>query len=171
MRGGRNRYQIPEEKASWEEASSGLGEAEVGGDDGEEECEVFETDGEGSEDDDVANILALGGESRKCKPKAVSEDGSGDGSGSGDRETSGADALAEALRPTTCEKEGMDSKIFECLYGDDGTLEDKITLVLVEKGVISSEDNNQCDDNKQCLKQEDGMSRCQNPCERLEIIL
>ena len=142
-----------------------------------------ESDGEGSGDDDVANILALGGESRKCKPKAASE-----GSGSGDDELSGADALADALGPTTCDKEGMDPKVSECLEGlegkvndlmtaimgpdgGDGTLEDKIALVLVKKGVISCEDNDQCDDNKQCLKQDDGMSRCQNPCERPEIIM
>jgi len=164
---------------------AGSGAAEDAGDDGEEECEVEETDGEGSGDDDVANILALGGESRKCKPKAASEDS---GSGSGDDELSGADALADALGPTTCDKEGMDPKVSECLEGlegkvndlmtaimgpdgGDGTLEDKIALVLVKKGVISCEDNDQCDDNKQCLKQDDGMSRCQNPCERPEIIM
>lgn len=49
-------------------------------------------------------------------------------------------------------------------------MEDQITLVLVKKGVISCENETQCDDNKQCLLQEDGMSRCQNPCERGEII-
>ncbi len=38
------------------------------------------------------------------------------------------------------------------------------------KGVISCENETQCDDNKQCLAQPDGMSRCQNPCERREII-
>merc|ERR550525_394661 len=54
--------------------------------------------------------------------------------------------------------------------GGEGTLEDKIALVLVKKGVISCEDEDQCDDNKQCLPQDDGMSRCQNPCERAEII-
>ena len=51
-----------------------------------------------------------------------------------------------------------------------GSLEDKITLVLVKKGVISCENDTQCDDNKQCLDQHDGMHRCQNPCERPEII-
>ena len=55
--------------------------------------------------------------------------------------------------------------------GGGGTLEDKITLVLVKKGVISCENETQCDDNKQCLKQPDGMSRCQDPCERPEIIM
>jgi hypothetical protein len=81
----------------------------------------------------------------------------------------------------------MDPKIAECfggletqvqdltaaIMGPDGgggTLEDKITLVLVKKGVISCENETQCDDNKQCLKQPDGMSRCQDPCERPEII-
>ena len=157
-------------------------ESEDGGED-EEECEVEETDGSGSGDDDVANILALGGENKKCKPK--SKDAESDGSG--DEELSGADALADALGPTTCDKEGMDEKVAECLGGLEnkvndlmtaimgpdgggGTLEDKITLVLVKKGVISCENETQCDDNKQCLKQPDGMSRCQNPCERPEII-
>ena len=157
-------------------------ESEDGGED-EEECEVEETDGSGSGDDDVANILALGGENKKCKPK--SKDAEADGSG--DEELSGADALADALGPTTCDKEGMDEKVAECLGGLEnkvndlmtaimgpdgggGTLEDKITLVLVKKGVISCENETQCDDNKQCLKQPDGMSRCQNPCERPEII-
>ena len=140
-----------------------------------------ETDGSGSGDDDVANILALGGENKKCKPKSK------DSEGSGEEELSGADALADALGPTTCDKEGMDEKVAECLGGLEnkvndlmtaimgpdgggGTLEDKITLVLVKKGVISCENETQCDDNKQCLKQPDGMSRCQNPCERPEII-
>ena len=157
-------------------------ESEDGGED-DEECEVEETDGSGSGDDDVANILALGGENKKCKPK--SKDAESDGSG--DEELSGADALADALGPTTCDKEGMDEKVAECLGGLEnkvndlmtaimgpdgggGTLEDKITLVLVKKGVISCENETQCDDNKQCLKQPDGMSRCQNPCERPEII-
>ena len=54
--------------------------------------------------------------------------------------------------------------------GGGGTLEDKIALVLVKKGVISCENETQCDDNKQCLKQPDGMSRCENPCERADII-
>ena len=114
----------------------------------------------------------------------MANDESGDGSGSGDEAASGADALALGL--TTCYKEGMDPK--DCLEelegkvndlmiaimgpdGGDGTLEDKITHVLVKEVVISCEDNSQCDDNKQCLKQEDGMSRCQSPCERAEIIL
>ena len=60
------------------------------------------------------------------------------------------------------------------IMGPDGgteTLEYMITIVLVKKGVVTCEDNTKCDDNKQCLKQEDGMSRCQNPCERPEIIL
>ena len=157
-------------------------ESEDGGED-EEECEVEETDGSGSGDDDVANILALGGENKKCKPKSKDADSDG----SGDEELSGADALADALGPTTCDKEGMDEKVAECLGGLEnkvndlmtaimgpdgggGTLEDKITLVLVKKGVISCENETQCDDNKQCLKQPDGMSRCQNPCERPEII-
>ena len=118
----------------------------------------------------------------------------------------------------TCDKEGMDPKVADCLSGLEakvsidwtgpeyyqtafkvgdlmtalmgpdgggGSLEDQITLVLVKKGVISCENETQCDDNKQvsylskallilchyqCLKQEDGMSRCQNPCERGEII-
>merc|ERR1719382_2162722 len=190
-----------EAEASGEEEvaeDGGSGEGEDGGDAGEEEdgeeedgedaeeeeeeCEVMETDGSGEGDDDVANILALGGEDKKCKPKASS-----DSDGSGDSDVSGADALAEALGPTTCDKEGMDPKVSECLEGlegkvndlmtaimgpegGEGTLEDKIALVLVKKGVISCEDEDQCDDNKQCLPQDDGMSRCQNPCERPEII-
>ena len=190
-----------EAEASGEEEvaeDGGSGEGEDGGDAGEEEdgdeedgedaeeeeeeCELVETDGSGEGDDDVANILALGGEDKKCKPKASS-----DSDGSGDSDVSGADALAEALGPTTCDKEGMDPKVSECLEGlegkvndlmtaimgpegGEGTLEDKITLVLVKKGVISCESEDQCDDNKQCLPQDDGMSRCQNPCERAEII-
>merc|ERR1719433_1664603 len=179
----------PEAEASGEgevAEDGGSGEDEDGGDGGEEEeeeCEVVETDGSGEGDDDVANILALGGEDKKCKPKASSDSDSG----SGDDDVSGADALAEALGPTTCDKEGMDPKVSECLEGlegkvndlmtaimgpegGEGTLEDKIALVLVKKGVISCEDEDQCDDNKQCLPQDDGMSRCQNPCERAEII-
>merc|ERR1719225_2303574 len=148
------------------------------GDEGEEECEVEETEGTGS-GDDIGDILALGGEEKKCKKKP--KDGSGD-------EPSGADALAEAVGAQTCDKEGMDPKIAECFSGLEtqvqdltaaimgpdgggGTLEDKITLVLVKKGVISCENETQCDDNKQCLKQPDGMSRCQDPCERPEIIM
>merc|ERR1712128_245763 len=161
----------PEEAAG---EASGDAEGEASGD-------AEETDGSGS-GDGIGDILALGGEEKKCKKK--SKDGSGEGSGD---ETSGADALAEAVGAQTCDKEGMDPKIAECLGGletqvsdlmtaimgpdgGDGTLEDKITLVLVKKGVISCENETQCDDNKQCLKQEDGMSRCQNPCERAEII-
>merc|ERR1719295_1359488 len=165
-------------------------EAEEGGDeDEEEECEVEETDGSGSGDDDVANILALGGESKKCKSKSKDEDDDDDSDESGSsEELSGADALADAVGATTCDKEGMDEKVAECLggledkvndlmtaimgpEGGEGTLEDKITLVLVKKGVISCENETQCDDNQQCLKQPDGMSRCQNPCERPEIIM
>ena len=99
----------------------------------------------------------------------------------------GADALAAAVGGGTCDKEGMDEKVADCLggleakvndlmtaivgpEGGNGTLEDQITLVLVKKGVISCEGEEQCDDNKQCLKQPDGMSRCQNPCERPDII-
>jgi len=150
--------------------------------DGEEDCEVEETEGSGS-GDGIGDILALGGEEKKCKKKP--KEGSGEGSG---EETSGADALAEALGAQTCDKEGMDPKIAECLGGLEtqvsdlmtaimgpdgggGTLEDKITLVLVKKGVISCENETQCDDNKQCLKQPDGMSRCQDACERPEIIM
>merc|ERR1719471_2340010 len=168
------------EEADEQGAPSGEDES-VGDDAEEEECEEVETDGEGS-GDDVASILALGGSSKKCKSKSDSDDGSGSG-----EEMSGADALADALGPTNCDKEGMDEKVSECLSGLEGkvndlmtaimgpdggggTLEDKITLVLVKKGVISCENETQCDDNKQCLKQPDGMSRCQNPCERPEII-
>merc|ERR1712198_307889 len=139
-------------------------ESDDGGDE-EEECEMEETDGSGSADDDA----------------------DGSGSGSGEDEISGADALADAIGATTCDKDGMDPKVSECLSGlegkvndlmtaimgpegGEGTLEDKITLVLVKKGVISCENEDQCDDDKQCLKQPDGMSRCQNPCERPEII-
>merc|ERR1719228_1728452 len=156
--------------------ASGDGDGDTG-DEGEEECEVEETEGSGS-GDDIGDILALGGEEKKCKKKP--KDGSGD-------EPSGADALAEAVGAQTCDKEGMDPKIAECFSGLEtqvqdltaaimgpdgggGTLEDKITLVLVKKGVISCENETQCDDNKQCLKQPDGMSRCQDPCERADII-
>jgi len=166
--------------------ASGDGGGEEGGDAGDDEdCEVEETDGSGSGsgDDDIGDILALGGEEKKCKKKP--KEGSGEGSGD---EPSGADALAEAVGAQTCDKDGMDPKIAECLEGLEtqvgdlmtaimgpdgggGTLEDKITLVLVKKGVISCENETQCDDNKQCLKQPDGMSRCQDPCERPEIIM
>jgi len=152
----------------------------------DEECETEVTDEE-TDGDDIDSLLALGGEGKKCKPKKESSDEDGSGSGDGPEEESGADALADALGAQTCDKEGMDPKIAECLGGmetqvDDlmtaimgpegggGTLEDKITLVLVKKGVISCENETQCDDNKQCLKQPDGMSRCQDPCERPEII-
>jgi len=163
--------------------ASGDSSGEAGGEaEEEEDCEVEETDGSGS-GDDVGDILALGGEGKKCKTKP--KEGSGEGSGD---EPSGADALAEAVGAQTCDKEGMDPKIAECLGGLEtqvsdlmtaimgpdgggGTLEDKITLVLVKKGVISCENETQCDDNKQCLKQPDEMSRCQDPCERPEIIM
>jgi len=162
-----------------EASADGSGGDEAGD---SEECEVEETEGSGS-GDEIGDILALGGENKKCKKK--SSDGSGDGSGD---EPTGADALAEALGAQSCDKEGMDPKVAECLGGLEtqvgdlmtaimgpdgggGTLEDKITLVLVKKGVISCENETQCDDNKQCLKQPDGMSRCQDPCERPEIIM
>merc|ERR1719145_107130 len=161
-----------------EASADGSGGDEAGD---SEECEVEETEGSGS-GDEIGDILALGGENKKCKKK--SSDGSSDGSGD---EPTGADALAEALGAQSCDKEGMDPKVADCLGGLEakvgdlmtalmgpdgggGSLEDQITLVLVKKGVISCENETQCDDNKQCLKQEDGMSRCQNPCERGEII-
>merc|ERR1719410_906405 len=163
--GGEEAAEAEEGAEEGDEASGDGGEeSDDGGDeDEEEECEVEETDGSGSGDDDDS-----------------------DESGSSE-ELSGADALADAVGATTCDKEGMDEKVAECLggledkvndlmtaimgpEGGEGTLEDKITLVLVKKGVISCENETQCDDNKQCLKQPDGMSRCQNPCERPEII-
>merc|ERR1719410_151963 len=188
--GGEEAAEAEEGAEEGAEASGDGGEeSDDGGDeDEEEECEVEETDGSGSGDDDVANILALGGESKKCKSKSKDEDDDDDSDESGSsEELSGADALADAVGATTCDKEGMDEKVAECLggledkvndlmtaimgpEGGEGTLEDKITLVLVKKGVISCENETQCDDNKQCLKQPDGMSRCQNPCERPEII-
>merc|ERR1712212_281315 len=163
------------------------------------ETEMTDGSGSGSGDGDIDELLALGNENKKCKPKSTDDDeteadedgsgsGDGDGSGSGDdEEMSGADALSAELGQETCDKEGMDEKVAGCLEGletkvnemmtaimgpdgGDGTLEDKITLVLVKKGVISCESEDQCDDDKQCLKQPDGMSRCQNPCERPEII-
>merc|ERR1712107_791750 len=156
----------------------GDGEADEGGDEGEgeEECEEVES-GDGG--DDVMSILAEDG-GKKCKPKSGDEESSGDG-------PTGSEALAAEVGMESCDKEGMDPKVADCLggledkvndlmtaimgpEGGGGTLEDKITLVLVKKGVISCENETQCDDNKQCLKQEDGMSRCQNPCERGEII-
>merc|ERR1719204_891584 len=178
------------------EAGSGDGEASAAGgeeedsgngdEDMEEECETEDGDSGSGSGDDLDSILALG--NTKCKPKSSSGD-SADGSGSGEDEedeVSGADALAAAVGDT-CDKEGMDEKVAECMSGleekvntlmtaimgpegGNGTLEDQITLVLVKKGVISCEGDDQCDDNKQCLKQLDGMSRCQNPCERPEII-
>jgi len=164
------------------------GDSGDGGEEGEEEedCEVMETDGSGS-GDGIGDILALGGEEKKCKPKGNKAAGSGDDDEEGSVEASGADALAAAVGGGTCDKEGMDEKVADCLggleakvndlmtaimgpEGGNGTLEDQITLVLVKKGVISCEGEEQCDDNKQCLKQPDGMSRCQNPCERPDII-
>jgi len=188
--GGEEAAEAEEGAEEGDEASGDGGEeSDDGGDeDEEEECEVEKTDGSGSGDDDVANILALGGESKKCKSKSKDEEDDDDSDDSGSsEELSGADALADAVGATTCDKEGMDEKVAECLggledkvndlmtaimgpEGGEGTLEDKITLVLVKKGVISCENETQCDDNKQCLKQTDGMSRCQNPCERPEII-
>ena len=167
-----------EEEGGEEESSGGEKKPSEGGD---EECETEETEGEGS-GDEIGDILALGGEKKKCKSKDKKDE---EGSGSGDAE--GADALAAAVGATTCNKEGMDPKVAECLGGLEtkvnelmtaimgpdgggGTLEDKITLVLVKKGVISCENEEQCDMDKQCLKQPDGMSRCQNPCERPDII-
>merc|ERR1711963_1155545 len=186
-RGGGEGAEAEEGDEEGDEASGDDGEEEAddGGDEDEEDCEVEETDGSGSGDDDVANILALGGESKKCKSKS-NDDEDSEESGSSE-ELSGADALADAVGATTCDKDGMDEKVAECLggledkvndlmtaimgpEGGGGTLEDKITLVLVKKGVISCENETQCDDNKQCLKQTDGMSRCQDPCERPEII-
>merc|ERR1712241_1207229 len=140
----------------------------------EEECEEVE-DGDG-DGDDIESILDPS--EKKCKPKA--EGGSGD-------EPTGSEALAAEVGMESCDKEGMDPKVADCLSGLEskvgdlmtalmgpdgggGSLEDQITLVLVKKGVISCENETQCDDNKQCLKQPDGMSRCQNPCERPEII-
>merc|ERR1719347_1764847 len=138
-----------------------------------------ETEGEET-GDDIEDLLALGGK-KKCKAPSEEEDTDGSGSGSG------ADELAAALGADTCDKDEMDPKVASCIEGletkisdlmtavmgpdsDGGSLEDQITLVLVKKGVISCENETQCDDNKQCLLQEDGMSRCQNPCERGEII-
>ena len=54
----------------------------------------------------------------------------------------------------------------EKVFKMEAMIEEKVHLVLVKKGVIRCENDTQCDDEKQCLKQPDGMSRCQNPCER-----
>jgi len=166
------------EEEGGEEGGEG---GEEGGEDGEggedeEECEEVESgDGDG---DDIESILDPSG--KKCKPKA-------EGGESSDDEPTGSEALAAEVGMETCDKDGMDPKVADCLSGLEskvgdlmtalmgpdgggGSLEDQITLVLVKKGVISCENETQCDDNKQCLKQEDGMSRCQNPCERGEII-
>merc|ERR1719508_295011 len=163
------------------DANSEGGDGEDGDAEGEEEeCEEIEDDGGSGNGTDIDSLLALGGDGgQKCKPKSK---------GDGNDTVSGSDLLAEAVGEQTCDKEGMDEKVSSCLEGLEskvsdlmnaimgpegdnvGSLEDKITLVLVKKGVISCENETQCDDNKQCLKQEDGMSRCQNPCERAEII-
>merc|ERR1719447_388557 len=113
------------------------------------------------------SCLHLAMKIKKCKPKSTNDDeteGDGDGSGSGDdEEMSGADALSAELGQETCDKEGMDEKVAGCLEGletkvnemmtaymgpdgGDGALEDKIPLVLVKKGVISCESEDQCDD-------------------------
>merc|ERR1740129_2351038 len=158
------------------------GDGEEGDAEGEEEeCEEIEDDGGSGNGTDIDSLLALGGDGgQKCKPKSK---------GDGNDTVSGSDLLAEAVGEQTCDKEGMDEKVSSCLEGLEskvsdlmnaimgpegdnvGSLEDKITLVLVKKGVISCENETQCDDNKQCLKHPDGMSRCQNPCERPEIML
>jgi len=171
-----------DEGGSGDDDGSGGEEGEEGedGEEGEEEeCEEEETEGEET-GDDIEDLLALGGK-KKCKAPSGEEDADGSGSGSG------ADELAAALGADTCDKDEMDPKVASCIEGletkisdlmtavmgpdsDGGSLEDQITLVLVKKGVISCENETQCDDNKQCLKQPDGMSRCQNPCERPDII-
>jgi len=163
------------------DADSEGGDGEDGDAEGdEEECEEIEDDGGSGNGTDIDSLLALGGDGgQKCKPKSK---------GDGNDTVSGSDLLAEAVGEQTCDKEGMDEKVSSCLEGLEskvsdlmnaimgpegdnvGSLEDKITLVLVKKGVISCENETQCDDNKQCLDQNDGMHRCQNPCERPEII-
>merc|ERR1712045_513939 len=64
---------VEAEEGGEEAAEDGSGDSGDGGEDGAEdedgaeeevECEVEETDGSGSGDDDVANILALGGENK-----------------------------------------------------------------------------------------------------------
>lgn len=121
--------------------------------------------------DDIEGILALGG--GKCKSK--DEEGSGD-------ELSGADALEAALGGGTCDMDGMDEKLAECLSGLDdrvstmeqavmagegGGLEDQITLVLVKKGVIDCDNDTQCDDDKACLDSfvKPGRKLCESPCD------
>merc|ERR1712227_467353 len=148
-----------DEEGSAEETSGEEGgeeEADAGGE------EVADDGGSSSGDETEDSASDDGGdEEEECEM----EETDGSGSGSGEDEIVGADALADAIGATTCDKDGMDPKVSECLSGlegkvndlmtaimgpegGEGTLEDKITLVLVKKGVIS----------------------CQNPCERPEII-
>ena len=148
-----------------------------GDDAGEDEEDGDECGGEeGSGSGDIEGILALGG--GKCK-----SEGSGEGSGD---EMGGADALAAALGAQTCDMDGMDDKLAECLSGLDervktleqtvlsgegGGLEDQITLVLVKKGVIDCENDTQCDDDKACLDSlvERGRMLCESPCDEYRM--
>merc|ERR1711899_292192 len=144
-------------------AAEGSGAAEEEGSGAaEEECEEEEASG-----DDIAGILAPS----KCKNK-------------GEEDLSGADALAEALGNTPPQECSSDEKLQGCLneyhdriatleglvMGDDsgGSLEDQITLVLVQKGVIDCENDTQCDDDKACMDswKEPGKMRCEKVCER-----
>jgi len=149
--------------------------------------------GSGGSGDGIEDILALGG-GGKCKKTGDDEDeddGSGDddgsGSGSGDFELSGADALAAALGSQTCDLNGMDDALAQCLSGLDervktleqavlsgegGGLEDQITLVLVKKGVIDCENDTQCADDMACLDSvvERGRKLCESPCDESRMV-
>jgi len=133
--------------------------------------------------------LGGGGKCKKAKEEGEEEgdDGSGSGSGSGgdedydDMMMSGADALAAALGSQTCDLNGMDDALAQCLSGLDervktleqavlsgegGGLEDQITLVLVKRGVIDCENDTQCADDLACLDSvtEAGRQLCESPC-------
>jgi len=96
----------------------------------------------------------------------------------------GADALAEMVGET-CDMDGMDEKLANCISGLDqkvkdlqqmlmsgegeegGGLEDQITLVLVKKGVIDCENDTQCADDRACLDSIEPETRGRKLCERV----
>merc|ERR1719204_2604942 len=130
------------------EAGSGDGEASAAGggeedsgngdEDMEEECETEDGDSGSGSGDDLDSILALG--NTKCKPKSSSGD-SADGSGSGEDEedeVSGADALAAAVGDT-CDKEGMDEKVAECMSGREEKVNGNGTDVCIPVGFNTEE--------------------------------
>ncbi len=101
-----------------------------------EECEVQETDdGEQQTGDDISDILAIGGEDKKCKKKdttAAADAAPGDGNTAEEEGESGADALAAAVGAATCDKDGMDEKVAKCLGGLEAKVREQMML---ERGI------------------------------------